>query len=291
MVIQDVNICKLCHHFCCCLFPGLILCPRQAPPPAPTSPVAARSAPPSQPVPPPAPAPVAEVPVTEVRAEVPRPTDTAKLEKEAVEIIKSCFDKVRTPKELVNLLQEYAAKDDKHHYKQLYKKTIQEIASEMGLWYTLPPQVCLLATQMISCLLDSGLLGSYEHGVLNTVASGLKNPNEWKHLNFCLHIVNGLLDRLYRWPILCSEISRMNDLAKRLPPLTAYVLYAKQIMEVFPEDTRNSTRLPNTHLQHLQHVFPQPPQRETILVPDAKGEWGPGSMQQDVEQRRAEARF
>lgn len=66
MVIQDVNICKPCHHFCCCLFPGLILCPRQAPPPAPTSPVAARSAPPSQPVPPPAPAPVAEVPVPEV---------------------------------------------------------------------------------------------------------------------------------------------------------------------------------------------------------------------------------
>ena len=62
----------------------------------------------------------------QVRAEVPSPCDTAKfllyhkgskLEEEAVEIIRSCFDQV-TPKEVDELLQEYAAKDDKHHHKQ-----------------------------------------------------------------------------------------------------------------------------------------------------------------------------
>ena len=48
--------------------------------------------------------------------EVPSPC-AAKLE-EAVEIMRSCFDQVRTSKEVDELLQEYAAKDDEHHHKQ-----------------------------------------------------------------------------------------------------------------------------------------------------------------------------
>lgn len=192
------------------------------------------------------------------------------------------------------MLQEYSKQEDKHHYKQVYNKTIEMICQEMETFHTLPAEANYLATQMISFLLDSGCFGSYEGQVLRHITEHLKNPVAASDVNFQLTIVNTLLDRLAKWPLLCSEISRMQEMTDKLPPLKSYVDYTSKIVNLITPDSRKLSSLPQAQLLRIQHHVPHAPAKEAIQTYDTvKENWVPGTLYEYVhprDERRSEAK-
>ena len=196
------------------------------------------------------------------------------------------------------MLKEYSKKEDKHQYKHVFNKTIELISSELPKMYTYPSEMLEMAIQLAAGVLDMGLLGIHENAVLKSITNHLMSPASLDDLHFQLSIVNRLLDRVARWPLLCLEMSRQGFLHLSLPsgpkrgckswcgacrPCkvmcggreapwlgAAKVSYAKRIIDALPEareestseslwqELRASTRLPTQELQRLHELHQIP---------------------------------